>query len=85
MGYIAITISLIGLLWGYFYSGVTPIWAGVILTVLHIILVLLFIFLAKLFHAPRYDLIGIPLCYVIGFIISKFKDNIVSFLVNMTR
>lgn len=83
INYSVLLISAVGLLWGYYYYQITPIYAGLILDLLHVLLVILLMFLAKWIHVPRTDLLGIPLSIVVGFIIYLFTDKLVSIIVNL--
>ncbi len=80
INYILLLVSGIGLVWGYFYSRITPIWVGIVLTLLHLLLVISLLFLAKWINIPRNDLLGLPLSAVVGLLIYLLKDKIVNFL-----
>lgn len=75
INYILLLVSGIGLVWGYFYSKITPMWVGIVLTLLHLLFVILLLFLAKWVHIPRNDLLGLPLSAIVGLIIYLFKDK----------
>lgn len=83
--YFILIICAFGLVWGVLYYQITPSWVGVILTLIHAISVILLLFIAKWLGFPRYDLLGILLSAVIGYIIFIYRDKLVSFILKFGK
>lgn len=83
--YVVLIFCAIGLIWGYYYYQISPLWVGAVMTSLHVMIVVLILFFVKWMGLPRYDLLGMVTSAIVGHIFYLYRNNVMSYIMRFNK